>query len=303
MSMAGRASAPLPAPGLAEAAQANGGAAAPGPEAGHDGRDPDGALAAAWLALGVPVLWVRVLSARGSVPREAGSCMLVRADAVQGTIGGGHLEWQAIALARERLALGRLAAWDWPVALGPSLGQCCGGALTLRFEALSAEVVAQWGRRPARFRLNLFGAGHVGRALVQVLGQLPCEVRWVDSREQAFPPGPWPAQVVPVWSDPPQAEVAAGQPGDAWLVMTHSHDLDLALVAAILARGDAGWVGLIGSATKRARFEARLRERGLPAAGIAALVCPVGLAGLAGKEPGVIAVSIAAQLLFSHIDS
>jgi xanthine dehydrogenase accessory factor len=277
--------------------------AAPGPDAQHDGRDPDAALAAAWLASGEPVMRVQVLSARGSVPREAGTCMLVRAGAVQGTIGGGHLEWQAIRLARERLATGERAAWDWPVALGPSLGQCCGGALTLRFQALDPAAVATWGRRPPRFRLHLFGAGHVGRALVTLLGQLPCEVRWVDSREQAFPPGPWPPPIEPVWSDPPQAEVAAGRPGDAWLVMTHSHDLDLALVAAILARGDAGWVGLIGSATKRARFEARLRERGLPAAQIEALVCPVGLAGLAGKEPGVIAVSVAAQLLFSHIDS
>lgn len=274
-----------------------------GPTGAHDSRDPDRALAAAWLAAGTPAWVVRVLSARGSVPRAAGTRMLLSAAAVQGSIGGGHLEWQAIQQGRERLQQGLTAAWDWPVALGPSLGQCCGGALTLRFEPLSAAVLADWDDRPPRFRLNLFGAGHVGRALVQVLAPLPCEVRWVDSREEAFPPGPRPPHIEAVWSDPPVAEVAAGRPGDAWLVMTHSHDLDLALVAAILERADAGWVGVIGSATKRARFEARLRERGLPDQRIQALVCPVGLPGLGGKEPGVIAVSVVAQLLFSHIDS
>jgi xanthine dehydrogenase accessory factor len=260
-------------------------------------RDPDRALAAAWLAAGRAAVLVEVVQARGSVPRGAGTRMLVSADAVAGTIGGGHLEWQAIARARERLAAAETEAVDWPVALGPSLGQCCGGALTLRFVALDDVVAAAWPEPAPRFTLHLFGAGHVGRALVQVLAELPCRVVWVDEREAEFPPGPLPANVEQACVEPVEAEVRNGRPGDAYLVLTHSHALDLALAEAILKRGDFGWFGLIGSATKRARFEHRLREKGIGAAFIERMVCPIGLPGIEGKEPGVIAVAVAAQLL------
>lgn len=259
--------------------------------------DPDRALAAAWLAAGHRAMLVEVVSARGSVPREAGTRMLVAADAVAGTIGGGHLEWQAIARARERLAAGENAALDWPVALGPSLGQCCGGALTLRFVPLDEAMVEAWALPAPRFTLHLFGAGHVGRALVRVLAELPCRVVWVDERESEFPPGPLPPNVEPVCVEPVEAEVAHGHPGDAYLVLTHSHALDLALSQAILERGDFGWFGLIGSSSKRARFEHRLRERGIDDALLARMVCPIGLPGIEGKQPGVIAVAVAAQLL------
>ena len=250
-------------------------------------RDPDRALAAAWLAAGRPAMLVEVVQARGSVPREAGTRMLVAAETVAGTIGGGHLEWQAIARARERLAAGETGALDWPVALGPSLGQCCGGALTLRFVTLDEAVAAAWPEPAPLFTLHLFGAGHVGRALVRVLAEVPCRVVWVDEREAEFPPGPLPANV----------EQVCVEPGDAYLVLTHSHALDLALAEAILKRGDFGWFGLIGSATKRARFEHRLREKGTGEALLARMVCPLGLPGIEGKQPGVIAVAVAAQLL------
>jgi xanthine dehydrogenase accessory factor len=260
-------------------------------------RDPDRALVAQWLTAGRPDMLVEVIQARGSVPREAGTRMLVAADEVAGTIGGGHLEWQAVARARERLAAGDDAPLDWPVALGPSLGQCCGGALTLRFVALDAALAAAWPEPAPLFTLHLFGAGHVGRALVSVLADVPCRVVWVDEREAEFPQGPLPPNVTGVCVEPVEAEVANGRPGDFYLVLTHSHALDLALAEAILKRGDFGWFGLIGSATKRARFEHRLRERGHGETLLARMVCPIGLPGIEGKQPGVIGVAVAAQML------
>jgi xanthine dehydrogenase accessory factor len=257
----------------------------------------DAALAARWLASGVPTMLVRVGRSQGSVPREAGTCMLVSAQAVAGTVGGGHLEWQAIATARTRLASGQTDPHDWQVALGPSLGQCCGGVLTLTFSVLDAQALARWPVAPPRFHLQLYGAGHVGRAIVTLLAQIPCQVTWIDERVDAFPGAPLPDHIQSLCVEPVQAEVAHAPPGAYYLVLTHNHDLDLALTQAILHRGDAGWFGLIGSATKRARFEARLRQRGLAEAAVHNMVCPIGLPGLGGKEPGVIAASVVAQML------
>lgn len=257
----------------------------------------DAALAAGWLAAGRAAMVVEVAATRGSVPREAGTRMLVGADAVAGTIGGGHLEQQAITKARQRLAAGETAPLDWPVSLGPSLGQCCGGALTVRLRPLTAETLAAWPALAPRFHLQLYGAGHVGRAIVQVLAGVPCRVQWIDEREEEFPPGPLPAQVEKLCVEPVEAEVPLAPPGSFFLVLTHSHDLDLALTDAILRRGDSAWFGLIGSATKRARFLNRLRERGHGPEALARLTCPIGLPGITGKEPGVIAASVVAQML------
>ena len=136
-------------------------------------RDALKATARAWLAAGRPAMLVQVLEARGSVPREAGTRMLVSADVVAGTIGGGHLELQAITRARAMLA-GRVSTpQDQPIALGPTLGQCCGGALTLRTAPLDAAALTAWPDEPPLFTLQLYGAGHVGRAIVQLLASLP----------------------------------------------------------------------------------------------------------------------------------
>jgi xanthine dehydrogenase accessory factor len=244
--------------------------------------------------------------------------MLVAADAVVGTIGGGHLELQALRRARQCLQAwaptGSARAARDPVraepveapaetqriALGPSLGQCCGGALVLRYTALAAEAPAQWQGPPPRFTLHLFGAGHVGRAIVNLLAAVPCRVRWVDEREGEFPAVALPPHIERMCAEPVQAEVAAAAAGDAFLVLTHSHDLDLAITREILARGDFGFFGLIGSATKRAKFERRLAERGFAPGVVARITCPIGLPGLRGKEPGVIAVAAVAQLLLAH---
>jgi xanthine dehydrogenase accessory factor len=216
--------------------------------------------------------------------------MLVTAKGLDGTIGGGELEWRAIALARARL--GRQVDEVVSLPLGPELGQCCGGLVRLRLR--TAEALP-----PSRALLApvwLFGAGHVGRAVVDVLRTLPGqEVVWIDERADALPPGGARTTCVPAAA--PEALVAKAPAGAHLLVMTHSHPRDLAIVAAALARDDLGSVGLIGSATKRARFEHRLRGLGLDATALARLTCPIGLPQVHGKHPAVIAVAVVAQLL------
>jgi xanthine dehydrogenase accessory factor len=253
--------------------------------------------AAAWLQQGRPAMLVQVLEARGSVPREPGARMLVATDAVAGTVGGGHLELQAIARARALLAAGATATLDQAIALGPTLGQCCGGALTLRTGPLDAAALDGWPDEVPLFTLQLYGAGHVGRAIVRLLDRLPCRVQWIDTREDEFPDRPSAAHIERLCVEPVQAEVLQAPGGAFYLVLTHSHDLDLALAEAILRRGDFGYFGLIGSATKRARFERRLAQRGLAAEALARMHCPIGVPGIPGKQPEVIAVAVVAQLL------
>lgn len=283
-----------------------------------------------WLADGTPALVVQVREVRGSTPRETDARMLVCLDEAQGTIGGGHLEWQAIAMARQALrehaqgiassaqAGKTLAAWTHTFALGPTLGQCCGGVVVLAFEPLNSEALMNWPVVAPRFRLDLHGAGHVGQAIVKLLADIDCEVRWIDQRLDDSPqalPGDEATLGLPTGRElvalPPHirclptedaaAEVAYAPPGSLHLVLTHRHDLDLAIVDALLRREDVrkgnAWVGLIGSRTKRAAFEHRLQARGHAPELIARIACPIGLPGIVGKEPAVIAVSVVGQLL------
>jgi xanthine dehydrogenase accessory factor len=231
-----------------------------------------------------PAVLVTLAVTRGSVPREAGCKMVVTRDSLFGTIGGGNLEFACIDAARELLDHdGAPLLRDFP--LGPALGQCCGGHVSVLFEPIL----------PAARTLALFGAGHVGRALVQVLRDLPLNVLWYDSRPDAFPPPS--RQVRQVVTADPVAQVAQLPPGAMVLVMTHDHQVDFAITAAALRREDLGFVGLIGSATKRVRFLRRLVQAGLDEAAIARVTCPIGLPGIGGKHPAEIAVSVAAQLL------
>lgn len=269
-----------------------------------------------WQARRQPALVIRVLEVRGSTPRGQDARMLVDGDTVVGTIGGGHLEWQAIALARHALAEGPglPSPWDQTFALGPTLGQCCGGVVVLRFEPLTSESLVQWPPPCTRFHLDLHGAGHVGQAIVKLLIELDVKVRWIDQRleegqEVDFSPGlptgqqrlALPDHIDCLSTDDASAEVANAPPGSAHLVLTHRHDLDLRIIDAIMRRDDVkhgkAWVGLIGSGTKRAAFEHRLRARGHDEAVIKAMACPIGLPGIQGKEPAVIAVAVVAQLL------
>jgi len=147
------------------------------------------------------------------------------------------------------------------------------------------------------FHLQLYGAGHVGRAIVQLLHGLPCSVDWIDERDSEFPAEPGPPHIRRLCVEPVEAEVRSARPGGFYLVLTHSHDLDLAITEAILRRGDFTYLGLIGSATKRARFLARLAQRGIDAACLARLTCPIGMPGIPGKQSEVVAVAVVAQLL------
>jgi xanthine dehydrogenase accessory factor len=254
--------------------------------------------AAAWLAAGTPAVLVEVTQALGSAPREAGTRMLVGAARCEGTIGGGHLELKAIERARRLLASGESAPQSAHYPLGPALGQCCGGAVTLGFSPLDAAAVAAWPLAAPHFHLQLYGAGHVGRAIVAALAPLNVRVDWIDDRDDEFPPdAALPAHTRKVCVDALEAEVKEAPRGAFYLVLTHRHDLDLRIAEAILRRGDFGFFGLIGSQTKRSRFIHRFEERGIAGETIARMACPIGVPGIAGKEPEVIAASVAAQLL------
>ena len=244
---------------------------------------------------------VTVQSTRGSAPREAGTWMAVFAHTTVATVGGGRLEFDAIAHARLLLHQGS-GETVVRFALGPSLGQCCGGEMVLHFERIGAADVVALRQRltPSRVPVALFGGGHVGRAVVQVLARLPMQLTWVDSRDEIFP-ADLPANVLCEHSDPVHAAVADLQPGSRVLIMSFSHAEDLDVVAACLARqraqGDLPFVGLIGSKTKWASFRQRLLARGFTEAELAHITCPIGVAGITGKEPEVIAVAVAAQIL------
>jgi xanthine dehydrogenase accessory factor len=285
------------------------------------------------IAAGEAAALVTILATEGSAPRGAGTRMLVCATRIAGTIGGGALEHQAIGQARALLdhPVGSWRVQDYP--LGPLLGQCCGGRVRLLVEHVDpagADWIGQEGLLETRFgadrlerllidgkipadgvtargpkfepgdvlveRLGierlpvlLFGAGHVGRAVARAVEGLPIQLGWFDTRAESVDvPG------VTMVDDARITDCVAEAPADsAILIMTHDHGLDYRLTVAALA-SSAGFVGLIGSETKRARFLARLARDGVDAA---RLTCPVGLAGIMGKEPAVIAVSVAAQLL------
>ena len=256
---------------------------------------------------------VSVERVQGSGPREVGAWMAVFPHTLVNTIGGGHLEFQAIHEGRallQRPVSERTShtsthednALTTRYALGPALGQCCGGVVHLKFERITAaDSPALKQRLLANSQpLALFGGGHVGRALVNVLSTLPYNVQWVDSRDEIFPTQ-LPPNVVCEHSDPVHAAVADLPRGASVLIMSFSHAEDLDVVAACLKRqrvqGDLKFVGLIGSKTKWATFQHRLEAKGFTADELAFVTCPIGVSGVTGKEPEVIAVSVAAQLL------
>ncbi|HEX4112167.1 MAG TPA: xanthine dehydrogenase accessory protein XdhC [Stellaceae bacterium] len=237
---------------------------------------------------GSEAVLVTVVEVRGSTPRDAGAKMVVTRDRIYDTVGGGHLELKAIELSRAMLR--QLPVPQAPAIhrfpLGPSLGQCCGGEATLLLEPIL----------PPAFHIALFGAGHVGKALVKLLGDIPCRVTWIDPRDTIFPET-MPNNVSANISEDPEAEIETLPAGAFVLVMTHSHPLDQRILETALKRDDFRYIGLIGSATKRARFLSRLKARGLGETELARLTCPIGIEGAGGKHPAEIAIAVAAQLL------
>lgn len=249
-----------------------------------------------------PAVLVSVSRTQGSVPREAGTWMAVWPGGQVGTIGGGHLEWDALRQARDALAAGASVPWTHRVALGPSLGQCCGGVVELHFEPVTLTQAGALRERlaPVLTPLALFGGGHVGQAIVRALAPLPFAVHWIDSRDGVFPDG-LPPTVCAEHSEPVQDAVRDLPPGALVLIMSFSHAEDLDIVAACLQRrrasGDLPFVGLIGSRTKWATFRRRLAERGFSQDELDRVTCPIGIPGIRDKAPAVIAASVVAQLL------
>lgn len=253
---------------------------------------------------GEPAARVLITRARGSTPREAGAAMLVTAHGIHGTIGGGTLEWGAVARARTLLAGGEMpgeAPVDLEMPLGPVLGQCCGGHVSLRIERADARVLreieaAEQAEQAAMPLVLMFGAGHVGQALARALAPLPLRLRWIDGRLEEFGSA-IPDGVEAVVTDAWEREIGYAPSDAACLVLTHSHALDARITAAALERGDFAYVGLIGSRSKRRRFERAFREIGLPPERVARLVCPIGDRGVRDKRPAVIAALAAAELV------
>ncbi len=248
---------------------------------------------------GEDAVLVSIGTVQGSAPREAGTQMLVTRTRQYGTIGGGVLEYKATARARELLDNGPAQLED-TVILGPDLGQCCGGQVDLVYERLSGtpenirqRLIAN-AAPPAP--LYIFGAGHVGRALVHVLKDLPFAISWVDSRPESFTHKIRDSVKTMQIKNP--SGIIKDAPKDAiFLVLTHDHDLDYDIIRAVLRRGTFRFAGLIGSKTKRARFTHRLAREGINKDVLKRLTCPIGLGGIPGKAPEAIAIAIAAQLL------
>jgi len=242
------------------------------------------------------VTGIRITVARtaGSVPREAGTQMMVWPNRTEGTIGGGALEWEAMREARAMLADGRERA-ERVVPLGPALGQCCGGSVTLGF--VRAEAL----EGPAGAPLWVYGAGHVGRAIVAVMAPLPdYAITWVDTSTDRFPDA-LPNGVTPLMAADPALVAGHAPPEAHHLILTYSHAIDLALCHRILSQPFAS-CGLIGSATKWARFRRRLAALGHSSAQISRIACPIGDPGL-GKHPQALAIGVAMAMLGAGQDA
>ncbi len=290
---------------------------------------------------GVACVMVTVASTVGSTPREAGSKMIVTADELFGTIGGGNLEFQACSIARDQIQSKQLRRFP----LGAGLGQCCGGLVNLLFEPIVGtddwidtaieyqSINRAWVRevplktgsvrvrqyqdekpgllgsdwfievnRSNQIELILFGAGHVGRAIVETMRHLPVHIRWVDSRDDEFP-SRVPDNVETVCTDSLEAEVDMAGFEAHFLVMTHDHALDQLLCEQILKRDDFAYLGLIGSQSKRRMFEARMKRRGVDEEKFRRMTCPIGIDGIEGKQPAMIAISVAAQIMRGYDSS
>jgi xanthine dehydrogenase accessory factor len=235
----------------------------------------------------------------GSTPRERGAAMVVSRASVAGTIGGGRLEWDAIEAARAMLRE-RSKSRAISVALGPAIGQCCGGRVTLTLEpgekrhvqALKQQETREHAARPL---VMIYGAGHVGRALAQALALLPFRITLVDSRagelELCNVSG-----LETILTEAPVALAEQAREGSAHVVMTHSHALDCQIAAAVLERDAFRYLGIIGSKTKKASFRKAFRAIGLTEERIGRVVCPIGGGSVSDKRPEVIAALAAAEI-------
>lgn len=227
---------------------------------------------------------VRISRVQGSAPREAGAAMVVTPEASSGTIGGGQLEYMAIDRARQMLTRGETRA-EMDVPLGPEIGQCCGGRVLLTLEQITAPEP-----EPPRPPVLIFGAGHTGRALYRALALLPLAPVLIDQRAEELAQITGAARLTPL----PEAEIRAAPQGASYVIMTHDHALDFLLAAEALTRPDAPYIGMIGSASKRARFRRYAKAQGVDPA---RLTCPIGAGFSPDKRPQAIAAFTAAEIM------
>jgi xanthine dehydrogenase accessory factor len=231
-----------------------------------------------------------VLGAAGSIPRDQGSKMVITADADFDSLGGGHLEFSVMNKAREMIASGQAGNHIEHFPLGASLGQCCGGSVTVLMESFVQQGL----------NLTVFGAGHVAKALMKILADLPGQIRWVDSRAGQFP-AEVASNIKKSIEEYPVDIISTLPKGSQLLILTHNHQLDFDLVEAALNREDFSFIGCIGSQTKAERFQMRLRHKNFSQQQIESVICPVGMLDIPGKLPMEVAVSMAAQLIaFQH---
>lgn len=256
-----------------------------------------------WRPESPPFACVQLTTVRGSTPREAGAFMLVGQDWQKGTIGGGCLEWECLQKARTLLN-SNLPSMTHDVTLGAGTNQCCGGQVTVAITRAQPNIVDTLKQQLHNEKqtyptLLMFGAGHVGRALAHTLAPLPLNLIWVDPRSEEFgaiPPGVT-AHVSAQW----EHHLAALPAGAGVLVLTPSHSLDALIVAAALERDDLAYIGLIGSKTKRRRFETGFRAIGLTEDQISTLTCPIGGQTVRDKRPEIIAALVASEIVIKLI--
>lgn len=229
---------------------------------------------------------VTLVGAAGSTPRSSGTKMVVSAEHIYDTIGGGHLEFAVIQQARELLAAGESTQVLKQMSLGAELAQCCGGSVSVMYECLVNE----------NLNLDIYGAGHVAHALIKVLGELPIRIRWIDERQDCFPEQ-IPENVTQVVEAFPVEKISDAPANTAFLVLTHNHQLDYELAKAVIKHRPEAWLGVIGSDTKAKRFQSRLKHMQFSDQQIEQMICPVGLAQVKGKLPMEVAVSIAGQVI------
>ena len=223
-----------------------------------------------------------LISTQGSTPRDGGSKMVIDPDHCYDTLGGGQLEFLVIQHARELLAENKTCPVMRPIPLAAEAAQCCGGNVVVMLECFAS---VSW-------QINVFGAGHVGQALVTILAGLPCQVRLIDSRVE-YQQLTLPPNVELIHANDP-VEVVQHLPEASWnVIITHDHQLDYRLCLALLEQGKWAFSGLIGSRTKAQRFRRRMQSDGYDDS---AITCPIGLADVRGKLPMEVAVSITAQL-------
>jgi len=241
---------------------------------------------------GIAYVIATIIGVTGSTPRNSGSKMVITKDAIFDTIGGGHLEHKVTQFSNQMLKQGKSSQHIETFQLGIHLDQCCGGSASVLFECFEETLT----------HIMLFGAGHVGQALIPILASLPCNIIWVDSRENQFPDNLHDNITTKVVKNPEEA-VTSMPANSYFIVMTHKHQIDFDICMEVLKKKDYNYLGLIGSDTKWLRFSRRFLEQGVNQEQLETVSCPIGFNATSGKLPAEIAVSIASEIIARYSEN